>query len=217
MEKQIVKMLNLNCTWYADDKDSSGSKSNGWLGNVILYDDNSIKGIAYDNGSSKATHALLGFYVEDYGLSVYKLNLTNFRYDPIAFTVLKSAIGKENTYYGDFSAITPFSDYGLGYASINVKEIEKERDIQEVIENKLEEYAKRVSESDRFQFSVFYNVSNADPIQVSSNIKYYSQINYNKLLPSVFEEENNSAKAKLIAEVENKKSEEDGDDENIPF
>ena len=78
MEKQIEKFLNRNCTWYADDKDSTGAKSNSWHGKVILYDDNSIKGIAYENGSSKATDALVGFYVEDFGLSVYKLNLSNF-------------------------------------------------------------------------------------------------------------------------------------------
>ena len=187
MNKKAKDLLYIDCSWFAEEADAAGNQKDSWMGKVVLYDDNSIEGFVFDNNTTDPTYTLTGVYVENYGIFLYKFHMTDFSYDPITFSAFKNSQGKENTCYGNFSAVTYFGEATLGNAKLTIyqdEQIKQEDNKNEYIQNnvdytnKIINYFKNNIRQSSFHSKVFEFVSSLDVNEITSKIKVICTTNY---------------------------------------
>ena len=189
MNKKIVKSFNINCNWYADYFDATGKGTGSWNGEIVLYDDNSVVGLAKDKGAENTTHILLGAFVPNAGLSICKFNINNQRYDPIFFDGLINSNGDKNTYYGDVSSVTPLNMYHVGNASLNIVEKEKSnKDIADLLLN-YQTSVFHIEMESNFQISLINSIQQQNNSDIAFKLEALKEELQTKPLPKCFDAE----------------------------
>ena len=189
MKKKAIKLLDLNCEWFANNKDAKGNNKGSWTCEAILYDNNLIIGMATDANHNTRTHAIVGCYDEEIGVSLFKLNFKKTSYDPIAFTCTKSNNGKSDTSYGIFTAITPLNQYNLGYAKIKVEDKPLNQAKVTELKNMVKAYESFVYGECYFQYRVYKNFTDSVGENFTQKLRELYEKNKDLVLPEVLREE----------------------------
>jgi hypothetical protein len=190
MKREAKKILNFNCEWFAYGNDATGAGKGAWTAEAVLYDNNLFLGMATDANHNTRTHAIVGYYHKDYGVALFKLNIKNTSYDPIAFSCKKSNAGRDDTFYGLFTAITPINQYNLGYTKIKAEEKTLEQTKVSELENFVKAYESFVYGECYFQYRVFRNIAEASGEDFVCQLKSLYEKNLDMELPKVLREEN---------------------------
>ena len=121
MEKNIKATYNINCNWSADGVDAKGNSTGKWNADIILFDDNTVIGLAIDDGHDQTTHIISGVMFPHFGMELYKVNIQNYYYDPIIF--IAASPDENNNYTGQYLVNAPLSGvHILGTEEITAEE-----------------------------------------------------------------------------------------------
>lgn len=192
MEKNIKATYNINCNWSAKGVDAKGNSTGNWTADVILFDDNTVIGLAIDDGHNQTTHIISGVMLPNSGIMLYKTNVCDYRYDPIIF--IATSTNKDNNYDGEYLVKAPFSGlHVLGSTEMTAEQViltdTRKKFIQKYYNNLKEEACNNsfyinciIAESESIDINSF-------KLAIDAQEKQQKELSANKTENSIIDEE----------------------------